>query len=480
VDISKKIIIYGVGKRGRSLIELMDFCSMPVGYVIDRNSALWGQAVGKHIIESPEALRNEEEQICITVGSFLDIADIRKILTQSYEFKLNNEISYHHLIMLLYEKVDTKSLIQKEQIQYRDHITIIFGCESGLGLGGIEEWTKGICRRFLEEGDYESYILTDDGDYDVPVELVNSHLKADIDSGQMFSLHNMKKIINCIIDYIPCIIVTSQPDQTLLAGKILKDIFDDKIKVISGIRGGHSEINKSYMDMRNCTDIYVCVNSAVRKDMIARGVLPEDVYTMLCPVECPMTLRRDYVLNPDSPIRIGFAGRLEKEEKRMDLMLKVIEILERMQVHYYLEFAGTGSYEKKIEKYIETNECSDRIKLLGKIDKSAVSNFWKEKDICINISDHEGRSRSTIEAMANGTVPVVTNTWGVHDDITDGENGFIVDVGDYETMADRICFLDRNRNKLLEMGQKAHEELKKKCSMDDHYKFWQKIINLVM
>lgn len=480
MDISKQIIIYGVGKRGRSLIELMDLCGISVGSVIDKNSALWGQAVGKHIIESPEILRNKEGQICITVGSFLDIADIRKMLTQSYGFQLNHEISYHRLIMYLYEKVDVKRLIDKEQIRYQDHTTIIFGCESGLGLGGIEEWTKGICSKFLEEGEYDSYILTDNGAYHIPKELDNHLLKVDIDSRQMFSLHNMKKILNCIISHLPCILVTSQPDQTLLAGKLLKDLFAGYVKVISGIRGGLSEINESYMDMRNCTDLYVCVNSAVRKDMMERGVLPEKIYTMLCPVECPETLKRDYALNHGSPIRIGFAGRLEKEEKRMDLMLKVLEILERMQVPYNIAFAGTGSYETKIREFAKENDCDSRIKLLGKIDKTAISDFWKEKDICINISDHEGRSRSTIEAMANGAVPVVTDTWGVHDDITDGENGFIVAVGDYEMMAERIGLLDRERTRLLEMGQKAHQELKKKCSMDDHYKFWQKMIQLVM
>ena len=481
MNISANITIYGVGKRGRSLVELMDLCGVPIGHIVDSNKELWGKTIGKHIVEAPEVLQKETNlEICITVGSFLGITDIREMLMQSYRFNQYNEISYHGLIMYLYQRVDIKSLIKKEWIRDRDSMTVIFGCESGLGLGGIEEWTKGVCTKFLREGDYESYILIDNGKYDIPKELHNNILRVDIDREQMFSLYNMEQILNIIIQYLPCIIVTSQPDQTLLAGKILKEIFGDKVKVISGIRGGHAEINDSYMDMRECTDIYVCVNSAVRKDMVKRGVSEDKVYTMLCPIECPSELRRSYSLDDKKPLKIGFAGRLEKEEKRMDLMLKVIEILERKKISYRLEFAGFGSYKEKIERFIKEHACGEKISLLGKVDKEKIWDFWQGQDVCVNISDHEGRSRSTIEAMANGAVPVVTDTWGVRDDIRDGENGFIVDVRDYKTMAEKICFLERNRDMLPAMGRKAHEELKKKSSMDDHYRFLQGMIGMVM
>ncbi len=479
MDISENIVIYGVGKRGGSLIDLLDLCGMSVGHIIDSNEALWGKKIGKHAIEAPEVLRNETElEICITVGSFLAIADIRKMLNQQYE--RYKEISYYSLIMYLYQKIDVEGLIRKELLCERAYTTVIFGCESGLGLGGIEEWTKGICSKFLREGEYEAHILVDRGTYNISEELENSLIRADIDSGQMFSIHNMVQILNSILPYLPCILVTSQPDQTLLAGKMLRDIFGGKVKVISGIRGGYAEINDSYMDMRECTDIYVCVNSAIRKDMIERGVQTENVYTMLCPVECPSQLERSYSLSSETPLKIGFAGRLEKEEKRIDLLLMVIEILEEKKVLYQITFAGVGSYEKEIKQFTDKHACGERIKLLGRLDKEAIKNFWKEQDVCVNISDHEGRSRSTVEAMANGAVPVVTGTWGVRDDIRDGENGYIVSVRDYIAMAERLCYLEKNRERLPEMGRKAYEELRKKSSMENHYRFWQKMIGLVL
>lgn len=481
MEIGENIIIYGAGKRGGSLIELLDLCGVPIGHVIDRNEALWGTTIGRHFIESPKILQYATElEICITVGSFLAIADIRKMLSQYDQVKRYKEISYHSLIMYLYQRIDVTGLIRKELFCTRDYTTVIFGCESGLGLGGIEEWTKGICSKFLSEGEYEAYILVDKGIYSISEELETRLIRADIDSGEMFSIHNMKQILNSILPYLPCILVTSQPDQTLLAGKLLRDMFGEKVKVVSGIRGGYAEINNSYMDMRECTDMYVCVNSAIRKDMIKRGVQAEKVHTMLCPVECPTQLERSYSLSPDTPLKIGFAGRLEKEEKRIDLLLMVIEILEEKNISYLITFAGTGSYEEEIKRFMRKHACEERIKMLGKVDKEAIKTFWQGQDVCVNISDHEGRSRSTIEAMANGAVPVVTETWGVHDDIRNGENGYIIGIRDYAAMADKLCFLEKHRDILPKMGRNAHMEIIGKSSMENHYRFWQKMIGLVL
>lgn len=480
MDTTEKIILYGAGNRCRVLVGLMDSCDMPIGHVVDSNEKLWGSYIDGHIIESPDLLSSDSDaRICITATSFLALAEIRKRIKLDYNVDDNREISYYNLILNLFEKIDIGKLFQPEQVTYLNHVSVIFDCEFGLGLGGIEEWTKGICKEFVKKGDFSSYILTNYGDYDIPKELTNHIIRVDVERDNAFSLNNMKQILNCISRYLPCILVTSQPDEVLLAGKILSSFFGEQVKVVTGIRGGYPEINKSYIDMESCTDLYVCVNSAIRKDMIKRGIGPDRIFTMLCPVECSEHLNRTYSTDPSFPVRIGNAGRLEIEEKRMDLLLKMISELEKMQVNYYLELAGDGRYEKVMHNYIEQNNLHEKVKLLGRINKNLISKFWSGKDICINISDHEGRSRSTVEAMANGAIPVVTETWGVHDDITDGQNGYIFNVGDYKKAAEKIALLAKERALLPEMGRLAHLEIRKKSSMEEHYQFWQNIISIV-
>ena len=361
-----------------------------------------------------------------------------------------------------------------------DHYSIIFDCQFGLGLGGIEEWTKSICREFKQHGEYTPYILTNGQNYDIPEELTENILYADLKRENAFSIHNVQEIITCVCRHLPCVLVTSQPDDVLLAGKILKKEFGDLVKVVSGIRGGYAEISQSYIAMKSCTDMYLCVNSQIRLDMIRRGVCADIVHTMLCPVECPQILTRDYSLNENSPIHIGYAGRIEVEEKRMDLLMQVVEELETMHLNYELELAGEGRYESMISYFSASHGCQNRIKMIGRIERESIPQFWSNKDICVNISDHEGRSRSTLEAMAHGAVPIVTETSGVHDDIIDGVNGYIVPVGAYKKMAEQIAVLCKDRKRLPRMGYKAHEELRNKCCMKDHYEFLKAKIEQVI
>ena len=66
-----------------------------------------------------------------------------------------------------------------------------------------------------------------------------------------------------------------------------------------------------------------------------------------------------------------------------------------------------------------------------------------------------------MEAMSSGAVPVVTATSGVREDISDGENGYIVEIGNYDEMADRIEELSMRRDRLKMFGQKSHDVIYK-------------------
>ena len=136
--------------------------------------------------------------------------------------------------------------------------------------------------------------------------------------------------------------------------------------------------------------------------MIVKGVDPKKIFTMICPIECSEELVRNYAIDAQIPIRLGYAGRITVRQKRMDLMVKLISELENMHVNYNFEFAGEGDYVPMLQNAINQMGCQSRVKLIGKINNNQIPQFWQQKDICINLADYEGRSRSIAEAMANG------------------------------------------------------------------------------
>lgn len=475
---NQKIVLYGAGEWGKRIIDILQFCDIEVAAILDSNADKWGIYLNKYIVESPDILCCMEDYIlCITIENDLIKTSIRNALIEKYNINEINEISYMDLILYAYDQVDFKHLDLQDIKSYKQRKSVLFDCEYGLVLGGIEEWTKGICGKFIEENEYDAFIITNNGKYEIPENLINNIIRIDVTCENSYSPSNVIKLAKVIASRMPCTLVTSQPNEVLLVGKLLKKFYGSNVQVIAGIRGGHDDIYENYIQKKDCADLFVCVSSDITSNMIKRGIAADTIHTMICPMEYPNPLIRNYTVSKEKPLRLGYAGRIVKEQKRMDLMLNLIEEIEKRHLNYYLEFAGEGEYKEELRKYIKKEKIGHRVKLVGRLGKKELYEFWRDKDICLNIADYEGRSRTVVEAMANGVVPIVTETSGVHDDIRNGENGFIVPIGNYTKMADCIERLEANRELLSKMGKKAHLEIKDKSSMDDHYKFWKSIIS---
>ena len=353
----------------------------------------------------------------------------------------------------------------------------LFDCYNGLILGGVEAWTMDICANLLKSGNDKTYIISDNGKYNVPLDLVGHILYANINHQERFSLDSINNIIDVMLSKLPCHVVTCTTNEIMVAAYLIKNIYPELINIISVVHNSNDRVYADYIDFRECTDLYIGVSMDIGQELVSRGINQEKVLHMTCPVQCSKELVREYSTNPMNPIRLGYAGRIEISQKRMDLLLKMIDSLEKKKVNYVLKIAGEGSALQDVCNFIEERKLNNKIICLGKIDRSEIPDFWQAIDVCVNIADFEGRSISIMEAMANGAVPVVTATSGVREDISDGENGYIVEIGNYEEMADRIYELSTHRDRLGKFGQKSYDVILNKAQMSTHIKFWNRVLN---
>ena len=62
------------------------------------------------------------------------------------------------------------------------------------------------------------------------------------------------------------------------------------------------------------------------------------------------------------------------------------------------------------------------------------------------------------DALALGVPVIATRHAGLPEEVIDGENGFVVDEGDYEAIAERILYVSANPGLLAVLGQngRAH------------------------
>ncbi len=475
-----ELILYGSGKRCEVLCEVLQKTDTEIIVVVDSDPNKWGCLIEGFSVKSPEEIRKFSNiDFCITVSNSDAIMEIRDLLLQVYHRNSENEISYNKLILKAFKenRIIKKNISQKKVSKNRLQ-SILFDSCNGFGLGGVEAWTIGVSEALIEDGVENIFIISDNGIYDVPPLLKHQVIYADINHRKRFSLNSVLNIVKQILKKLPCKVITRDVDDVMIAAYLIKCYYPEMIEIISVIHDG-LEINcREYMDFKECSDYYIAVSQDIKNNMIQWGIVPDKITCMTCPFYCEQTLIRTYTYDSSLPIRIGYAGRMdgmEHSQKRMDLLLKLVEVLVEKNLNFILELAGDGVVRKEMENFISLNHLNERVKFLGILKRSEIPSFWKKQDICINLANYEGRCISKLEAMANGAVPVITDTSGAKEDIADGVNGYIVPLGDYHTMADRIIYLAEHRKCLKKMGSLAHDEVYPKSLMETHVKFWEEI-----
>lgn len=475
------LVLYGAGKRCGVLCEYIDNIRNLEFIIADSNKEKWGNTLGGYKINSPKVLNKIKNiRLCITVENDKDRADIRdNIECYCQDCYHIDEISYDALVIELAKK---SLLVHKSclPLETNNKLNVIFDCyASGVGLGGVESWTLSICKELLKHDRIMPYIISKFGQYDVSDEIKNHIIYVDVDLKKRFSKKNIDDLIEILVSKLPCKVVTSHVNELMLAAYLVKCTYPDKIEIVSVVHGDHESAYQQYTKYRECTDKYVAVSKKIKRILMERGITNKQIPAMTCPFYCEKNLIRTYTEDTSKPLRLGYAGRfdgMEHSQKRMDLMLKLIGELVARKIDFVFELAGDGPAKKNMEEFIANNGYKQYVKLIGQIANSDIPLFWRKQDILVNCSDFEGHSIMQMEAMANGAVPVVTDVSGVRDDIINNVNGFYVPVGDYMQIADKIEYLFNHRELLSDMGRKAHDEMYPKSSMDEHIKFWERIL----
>jgi glycosyltransferase involved in cell wall biosynthesis len=78
----------------------------------------------------------------------------------------------------------------------------------------------------------------------------------------------------------------------------------------------------------------------------------------------------------------------------------------------------------------------------------------------------ESHGLAVVEAMSNGVPCVVSRAGGLPESVSDGYDGFLVDLGDDSVIAEKILCLLNDEKLRREMGGRARQTSLKKFSMD--------------
>jgi glycosyltransferase involved in cell wall biosynthesis len=126
-------------------------------------------------------------------------------------------------------------------------------------------------------------------------------------------------------------------------------------------------------------------------------------------------------------------------------------------LHHLVIGHGHGSYLSRIEQEIARHGLADRVHLLGY--RNDLPALLSRIDVMVSTAIHEPFGRTLIEAMAAGRPVVATRSGGPQEIIIDGECGFLADVGDDATIAERLARLLDDAELYARMSRAARERV---------------------
>lgn len=456
VDCMDEIIIWGAGKVAVNRLEWAAFAGYQVLFFIDNDTAKCGKRIRGISICSPEILKGHKWTIVIPDVYLKEVN--RQLNKISYQ---GQRIGFDQFKK---EAVCRKNIsIDFSDIKPGNKICFLFDSYfAGLNWGGVESWSCMVANGLSNLNVETQLICGLNKKFDeCTTQCLHFYNKNELDM--------LKEMAVNIAAFLPCIFIT-HGSIALNAAQIVKSAFPDQIKLVAVAHGDEENTYKMLRLWSDQLDKIICISKKIYVELQKKyGLKKEILLYRPNPIQIPFLEGRR--INHEEPLRIGFAARLRKEQKRVHLLPEIIDTCLRKGRMVEFDIVGEGDCLELLRSYVSDRNLENKVHILGWMSPTEMTKFWKNEDIYLNISDFEGMSLAMLEAMACGAVPVVTDVSGVDDLIDDGKNGFVVPVDGWMEAADKIELLDKDRTMLQRASEYNMSLIRRKCNISDYAKW---------
>jgi glycosyltransferase involved in cell wall biosynthesis len=165
---------------------------------------------------------------------------------------------------------------------------------------------------------------------------------------------------------------------------------------------------------------------------------------------------------PADRLVIGIVARITAIKGHGDLLNAFIKLQSQFD-HIHLLIVGgridseTDSYQEQIEREIDKHQLQDRVTITG--IRTNIPELLSAMDILSLPSYWEGLPRSVIEAMAMELPIVTTDIRGCREAVVDGKTGFVVPLGDSDSLAQALAQLLENKELRQSFGQAGRQRV---------------------
>jgi glycosyltransferase involved in cell wall biosynthesis len=175
------------------------------------------------------------------------------------------------------------------------------------------------------------------------------------------------------------------------------------------------------------------------------------------------------------PFQILYLGYLGKAKGSLDIIEAAKEFCEK-NAEFAFNLVGDELSEGELEqifKQINAADLSGSVAVYPAVFGSEKIGFFKNADVLVYPSYHEGMPIAVLEAMACGLPVVATKVGGLPDVVKDGINGFLVEPGHPDQLAAVLRRIFVDKECYFSMCRRSYEFVR------DHFDMEKRVPELV-
>lgn len=159
-----------------------------------------------------------------------------------------------------------------------------------------------------------------------------------------------------------------------------------------------------------------------------------------------------------------YFGRIARE-KGLESLLKAASFLPDVKV----TIAGGGPYEQKVLELKASLSCKN-VHLTGHLGKQELAaEIRKSIAVVLPSICYENCPYSLLEAFAYGKPVIATRIGGIPEMVTQGENGLLIEPGDWVELKNHMSYLSQNPEVAKRMGTMARKTVETRFHAERHY-----------
>jgi glycosyltransferase involved in cell wall biosynthesis len=211
--------------------------------------------------------------------------------------------------------------------------------------------------------------------------------------------------------------------------------------------------------------IYVCSNQrdhwhkrdlTSRRDAVVHNGIDVQHFSQRPDTQRTLQLRASLGFGPQEYV-VGLCSALRPEKAHGDILRAIASLRDR-GTRVAAMFIGDGPERAVIESMVDELELRDRVRITG--IQQDVRPFIASCDVMTLVSRGETFSLAALESMALGKPLVMSDTGGASEQVVHGQNGFLFEPGDIETLATHLASLTSPALR-AQMGARSAERVRR-------------------